>query len=84
MSDDLFVSKEVFEVGDLSISRHAHDDDGDGAVPDHVCLEISLLDLQFFLENDTGSEFHPSLFDHIFDTQCLNLDGLQVLSLHDI
>ena len=83
-SDDLLVSEEVLQVGDLQICRHCHDHDGDGAKDHYSALDLCIFVLQVLFAHDQVRHLCSELFDHVLNLLCLQLDGFQMLLRNDV
>ena len=67
LSDDLLVSKEVLEVGDLQVGGHDHDDDGDDSEDNHSALNLLILRLQSLFAHDQHRQLLPNLLNLVLN-----------------
>ena len=83
-SDDFLVAEEIFQVCDLKVSRHKHDDHRNDTETDDTTLDLRVFVLERFFRKHKVSELSSKLLDLICDLGCLQLDWAQMLLGHNV
>ena len=83
-SNDLLVSEEILEIGDLKVCGGKHDNNRDGSEGYNSTLDQCVLCLQGFFVENQNAELVSYLFNHVLNLLCLELNWSQVLLSHNI